>query len=226
MSNLRWYLSLRSPYSWLAIRTAQAKLPRLWNDSELRVFFEPGNVSTQRDPTRATIPYTPMSKVKHLYILRDVKRIGNRLGLTPTWPVEHDPQWEIPSLPLIAALRDDPNRGRQFAVELTAARWEHGLDILDRNVVASCAARSGLEANVADAVDNPKVQELSLEVLDQVNRDGVFGVPMVIVGREPFWGLDRLVHAAQAYGQDGDEQSPDGLGSLSSIDSDHAGGCG
>jgi hypothetical protein len=46
---------------------------------------------------------------------------------------------------------------------------------------------------------------------------------MVIVGREPFWGLDRLVHAAQAYGQDGDEQSPDGLGSLSSIDSDHAG---
>jgi predicted DsbA family dithiol-disulfide isomerase len=98
-----------------------------------------------------------MSKVKHLYILRDVKRIGNRLGLTLPGLSSMTRNGRFPACPDRRAA-DDPNRGRQFAVELTAARWEHGLDILDRNVVASCAARSGLEANVADAVDNPKVR--------------------------------------------------------------------
>lgn len=226
-----WYLSLRSPYSWLAIRLAQKHHPHLWEDAELRVFFEPGEATAEEVAARRIdFPYVPMSRAKHLYILRDVRRIAGGLGLTPSWPVERDPQWDVPSLPVVAALRADAAAGRALAVELTAARWERGEDILDRAVVADAARRVGLDAALADAVDDPQVRAWGGEALEQVQRHGVFGVPMVVVGREPYWGVDRLPLAAAAHAGAEPPAAADYLGSaVSGPDlggGDHAGGCG
>jgi len=225
-----WYLSLRSPYSWLAVRLAERHWPRLWQDAELRVFFEPGEaMADQVRDRRLEFPYVAMSRAKHLYILRDVRRCAAGLGLAPTWPVDRDPRWEVPSLPVVAALRQDPALGRAFAVDLTAARWERAEDILDRSVVAGCARRVGLDPAIADAADDPQVRSWAGEELEQVQRHGVFGVPMVVVGREPYWGLDRLGLAAAAH--DG-VAPPSGAEAFAAgvrvpdLGGDHAGGCG
>jgi 2-hydroxychromene-2-carboxylate isomerase len=226
-----WYLSLRSPYSWLAIRLAEKHHPRLWKKAELRVFFEPG-AATAREVSerRIDFPYVAMSRAKHLYILRDVRRIAGGLGLTPTWPVERDPQWDVPSLAVVAALRADAGTGRALAVDLTAARWERGEDILDRVVIAESARRVGLDPALADAVDDPQVQAWGGEALEQVQRHGVFGVPMIVVGREPYWGVDRLPLAAAALAGGEAPAVADYLGSaVPGPDlggGDHAGGCG
>ncbi|GAA1866345.1 DsbA family protein [Myceligenerans crystallogenes] len=226
-----WYLSLRSPYSWLAIRLAQKRWPELWADAELRVFFEPGEaMATEVAERRIDFPYVAMSRAKHLYILRDVRRIAGGLGLTPTWPVERDPQWDVPSLAVVAALRADAVSGRELALDLTAARWERGEDILDRAVVADSARRAGLDPALADAVDDPQVRAWGGEALEQVQRHGVFGVPMIVVGREPYWGVDRLPLAAAAHEKAEPPPVEDYLGSAVREPDlgggDHAGGCG
>lgn len=235
-----WYLSLRSPYSWLALRMAERRWHALWRDSEVRVFFEPGEVMSglvaQR---RLRVPYVPMSRAKHLYILRDVRRLAAELGLVPTWPVDKDPQWEVPSLPVVAALRDDAERGRALAVDLTCARWERGDDILDRAVVAASARRCGLDPALADAVDDPQVRTWAADALEDVVRHGVFGVPMVVVGSETYWGIDRLGLAAARHGgcgpggvadqRDGQPVEGSGLPEAAlgaAVVADHAGGCG
>lgn len=226
-----WYLSLRSPYSWLAIRLAQKHHPRLWEESELRVFFEPGEATAEQvTERRIDFPYVAMSRAKHLYILRDVRRIAGGLGLAPTWPVERDPQWDVPSLAVVAALRADAGTGRALAVDLTAARWERGEDILDRAVIAQSARNVGLDPALADASDDPQVRAWGGEALEQVQRHGVFGVPMIVVGREPYWGVDRLSLAAAAHAGAEPLDLLDYLGSAVTEPDlgggDHAGGCG
>lgn len=224
----RWYLSLRSPYSWLTLHDAPSRHPDLWRDSELRVFFEPDErTRADLEPHRAAVPYVPMSRAKHLYILRDVARLARERGLRPTWPVDRDPVWEVPSLPVLVALRSDPAAGRALALRLTRARWEEAQDICDRQVVARCATECGLSPDLGNSVDDPAARELGVSALRAVHEDGVFGVPYVVVGREPFWGLDRLADAAAAHAARrapgrGDQRI--GAGTVS--DGDHAGGCG
>ena len=37
----RWYVSIRSPYSWLALEDAVQEGISLYNEAEMRVFLEP-----------------------------------------------------------------------------------------------------------------------------------------------------------------------------------------
>lgn len=205
-----WWLSLRSPYSWLALHDGLRRHGDLLRTARWRVFFEPdAGLRADAEAAGVTFPYTPMSRAKHLYILRDVARLAADRGLTPTWPVDRSPDWTVPSLAVLAA-RDAgahaPEGGtgtgdelaRALVLRLTRGRWQEGLDIVDREVVRRCAREVGLPPAVADASTDPRWRAAGLEELRDVERDGVFGVPYVRVGREPFWGVDRLAAATDA----------------------------
>jgi 2-hydroxychromene-2-carboxylate isomerase len=227
----RWYFSLRSPYSWLAMWDARQRHPQLLDEAEWIPFFEPDERSLA-DLTAAggQFPYVPMSKAKHLYILSDVARLAAARGLRrPAWPVDREPVWEVPSLAALAAL-DRPG-GREFVLRLAEARWQEGSDICDRRVVADLARECGLDPSIADSADDPVVRARGVETLQRVDRDGVFGVPFLIVGRESFWGLDRLDAAAEAYRRRRPADTPADEPPVPALvgrsaDSGPAGGCG
>jgi 2-hydroxychromene-2-carboxylate isomerase len=195
----RWYVSLRSPYSWLALHDATTRYQDFWQTCELRVFFEP-DASSLDAMIRAgsSFPYVPMTRAKHFYILRDVARLAAARGLRPTWPLDRDPVWEVPSLAVLAAAEQSELAGRALALRLSRARWQEGADICDPDVVAGCARDCDLDPTLAGRTDEPDRRAAGLAALQQVDRDAVFGVPFFVVGRESFWGLDRLDDAARA----------------------------
>ncbi|MCP2163192.1 2-hydroxychromene-2-carboxylate isomerase [Goodfellowiella coeruleoviolacea] len=227
---LRWYFSLRSPYSWFAYRELLAQHPDVLDAAEWLPVWEPDEWTTRllADEGVHSLPYTDMSKAKALYILQDTRRLAAARGLSMTWPVDTAPVWEVAHLGYLAAL--DGNRGREFVAATYRARWEHGRDISDPAVIAEVAAQVGLDAErVAGAHRDPVYRARGVEQLKLVDRQGVFGVPMFLHGRNKFWGVDRLPDfIASVRGSGLPEPEPvDGPVVLGvGADAGHAGGCG
>ncbi|WP_433273313.1 2-hydroxychromene-2-carboxylate isomerase [Actinosynnema sp. CS-041913] len=224
----KFYFSLRSPYSWLAFHDLLRDAPEVADAIEWAPFWEPDERNDQALRERGEqFPYVAMSRAKHLYILQDVARLAAVRGLSVKWPVDRAPVWEIPHLGYLVALRE--GLGREYIAEVCAARWQHGLDICDRATVADIASRLGLDAaEVSNACDDEDLRARGVDLLMDVCRDGVFGVPFFVHRFTRFWGVDRLpdfiTHVRSKLAPAG--ALPVGEAQGSSSDAGHAGGCG
>jgi 2-hydroxychromene-2-carboxylate isomerase len=70
---------------------------------------------------------------------------------------------------------------------------EEGLKLDDRDVLARRLAEAGLDAArlLADA-ELPEVKEILIEATPAAVARGAFGIPTFFVGKEMFFGKDRL----------------------------------
>ncbi|MBB5954055.1 2-hydroxychromene-2-carboxylate isomerase [Saccharothrix tamanrassetensis] len=224
----RFYFSLRSPYSWLAFHDLLRDAPEVADAIEWAPFWEPDERNDQALRERGEqFPYVAMSRAKHLYILQDVARLAAARGLSVKWPVDREPVWEIPHLGYLVALRE--GLGREYIAEVCSARWQHGRDICDRATIADIATRLGLDPDeVSNACDDDGLRARGVELLMDVCRDGVFGVPFFVHRFTRFWGVDRLAdfvaHVRSKLAPAGAPPAGDAPGP--SADPGHAGGCG
>jgi 2-hydroxychromene-2-carboxylate isomerase len=188
----RVYFSLRSPYSWLAIALLRRELPDLFTAVDMIPYWDPDErTRRQLAEAGAGFHYREMSKAKALYLLQDTKRLAHKLGLALHWPIDRDPWWELPSLGWLVAR--DHGVAEAFYDALTSARWLRGENICDLDVVARAASAAGLDpAEVLAAADSPAWRAAGTGCLIDAWNDDVFGVPYFMVGRQRFWGLDRV----------------------------------
>ncbi|WP_084729938.1 2-hydroxychromene-2-carboxylate isomerase [Streptacidiphilus neutrinimicus] len=233
----RLYFSFRSPFSWMALRQLEERVPRAREVIDYVPYWDPDERTAKALEARgAGFHYTQMSKAKHLYILQDTKRLTQRFGYRMAWPIDIDPWWEVPHLGWLAARR--LGREREMFSALTAARWERGENICDQDVLRRAAEEAGVDPRpVLEAVDDPEIREEGVAALAQAYDDDVFGIPYFKLGRHRFWGLDRLDDflraledaALQARPQAAAEQQPTPqpvLDNVGAFDHDTAGGCG
>lgn len=197
----RCYFSFRSPYAWLAMRTLDQQGLGIGSSLVYQPYFEPPAAMLERLHQRGgRMLYTPMSRERHLYILSDVKRSVTAAGLTPRWPQDHNPDWSIPHLVYLACPNDQVRRA--FAMASFEARWLRGEDIWQWSA-AEAALRSCLaEVQVAAVLSHARsaaIDNAALDVLYSAYMDDVFGVPFLIVGREKFWGNDRIEQFVAAH---------------------------
>ncbi|MCE6995127.1 DsbA family protein [Saccharothrix sp. S26] len=188
----RLYFSFRSPFSWLALRRLEERLPQAREIIEFVPYWDPDPITAagleERD---AGFHYTQMSKAKHLYILQDTKRLVAEHGHRMAWPIDVDPWWELPHLAWIKARH--LGQDRVFYDAVTRARWERGEDICEVDVLSAALEQAGLDPEpLVSAVDDPAIREEGLDALVQAWHDDIFGIPYFKVGRHRFWGLDRL----------------------------------
>jgi 2-hydroxychromene-2-carboxylate isomerase len=176
----------------MALRQLEERLPEAPDVVEYYPYWEPDQRTQAALETRgATFHYTPMSKAKHLYILADTKRLTQRFGYAMKWPVDVDPWWEVPHLAWLRARRH--GAGRAFYRAVTEARWERGENICDPDVLRRLAGSAGLDGDeLVAAVDDPRTRAEGVDALAAAYDDDVFGIPYFRIGRQRFWGLDRL----------------------------------
>ena len=230
-----FYFSLRSPYSWLAYRDLLDRYQDVAERVRWEPFWEPDESWRQvLADAGVRFHYVDMSRAKALYVLQDVRRLTRDRGLAISWPVDRAPRWEVAHFGFLRARRH--GRGRDFVDAVYRARWEQGRDISDPETIGAVAAELGLDAaEHAGAADDPELRDEALEALRALDRDGVFGVPFFVLGREHFWGLDRLAafaalvraepEAAAADTADTADHGPEPV-LVPGGDAGHAGGCG
>lgn len=248
----RFYFNFRSPYSWIAYRDLMDRYPDVAQAVEWHLWWEPDADGERRMAEHGHhFPYSAMSREKHLYILQDVRRLTTDRGLAVSWPVDHDPVWEVPHLPYFLAL--DAGLGPAWIERVYRARWQEGRDICDRTTIAEIAGELGLPAErAAAAADDEELRGgRGLRALLAVSDAGAFGVPFFTHGYDKFWGVDRLAGFVASVRSGSGPGSGSGSGSRSrdtppagapdadfaelsdtdfaaarSADPGHAGGCG
>jgi 2-hydroxychromene-2-carboxylate isomerase len=189
----RFYFSFRSPYSWIAARILERENARELYEIEYIPAWQSGaEILALLKSKNGDDLYTPMSKVKRLYILEDIKRLTSKLGYKMSWPIDRDPCWDLPNLAYIAAR----NYGKEhsFFWAIYQARWEEGQDVCSIDNIQSLAEKVGLNPEaIVEAINDPVVRQTGVELLYKSYRDRVFGFPFFVNGNgEKFWGTDRL----------------------------------
>jgi 2-hydroxychromene-2-carboxylate isomerase len=212
------YFSFRSPYSWMAIERIRRSMPELFGRVTMMPYWDPDPVTEQAVRDRgAEFCYQHMSKAKHLYVLADTKRLAAGLGLPMAWPVDREPWWEVPHLGWIAARRAGLAELCYDGATFTQVTCDAGLD----------------GQQLAAAVDDDDIRAEGTRALVTAYEDDIFGVPYGYIGRQRFWGIDRMslfLAELSAAGRTEVTASPlegipAGIG-IGSYDTDTAGGCG
>jgi 2-hydroxychromene-2-carboxylate isomerase len=198
MPRLDIYWSWRSPYSWLA----SDRLAEIAEGYEIETYFRPVRPLAMRESdffSRARPQFLP-------YLFADAFREGQRLGI-PIAPPRPDPiKMDLatgkvaPEQPLadrlmaLAVAAIEAGRGLDFA-RFAARRIWGGVEHWHEGPhLADAAAEAGLELSKLEywAGRNPQ------RVADVINENEAaqlkhhWGVPLMVLDDEPFFGQDRL----------------------------------
>ena len=209
------YYTMRSPYCYLST----PRLARLVETHDLRFDLKPVYPLAVSDPTF----FEKVNPLWPPYLLRDTRRIAQRLGIPFRWP-RPDPIVQDMETRKVAA--EQPHIGRLTRLAQVAAERERGLEFVvavsgllfspdvdgwnEDDHLAKAVARTGLDLAELDAVC--AAEETRLEGAIASNRKsqlaaGHWGAPLFVCGEEIFFGQDRLDDLVWHLEQNGVEKA-------------------
>ncbi len=189
MGAMRFYFHFRSPYSWLAVE-------RLARDPIPFHGVPAAGVPAHLDPSAGVTP-------RLSYLVEDVTRIAERLGLPLQWPQVMDTEWVRPNAAFWMAQRQ--GAGAPFVTAAFQRRFRHGEDLGEGTVIAQAASDAGLDPEpIVAAMDDEAIHKDLNRAMVGFRDDGVCGVPFFVHGtddgRQRFWGQDRLADLRASLG--------------------------
>ncbi len=185
VEEIRFYYDFKSPFSYLALepagaleRTHRVRLRFIPRDFEPRLAYG-GELEkrSQRD----------WDKVRYLYA--DARRFANERGM-----IIRGPQKLFDSrLAMMSGIYAEKHeRFREYAPLVFARFFKRELNIEEPAALAGVLHEAGLDADDFARYAAFEGRDDLARAYEQAERDGVFGVPTLIVAGEPFWGNDRI----------------------------------
>jgi 2-hydroxychromene-2-carboxylate isomerase len=182
---LKFYYDFKSPFTYLALapalaleRSHRVSLRFIPRDFEPRIAY--GGELEERQPH-------DWNKVRYLYA--DARRFANERGI-----IIRGPQKLFDSrLAMMSGIYAERHaRFRDYAPIVFERFFKRELDIEDPAALAVVLRETGLDAeDFARYAASAGPGDLE-RARAEADRDGVFGVPTIIVSGEPFWGNDRI----------------------------------
>lgn len=178
------YTDYKSPYAYVAKNATKAlaveyPVELAWRPYTLRI-------AEYLDAVDARSAHN-WRKVKYAYM--DARRLANRQGLVLKGP-KRIYEGRLSSIGMLFAQKAGFFEAYN---DLTFERfWRHDLDIDSMDEMKAHVARlGGSAADYAAYVEGPGDAE-HREIVEAAESAGVFGVPMVVLDGELFWGGDRI----------------------------------
>lgn len=197
MAKLDIFWSFRSPYSYLAID----RLCAIADNYAVKASFRPVRPLAMREPDffeRGRKQFLP-------YLFKDVPREAERLGLAfaPPSPDPIDMDMRsgkvAPEQPLmtrimgLAIAANEQGRGLRFA-QCAARRIWTGKPWSDDEALREICAEAGLDFDALDGwarAHDSKLREM-ISANEAAQLDHHWGVPLMVLDGEPFFGQDRM----------------------------------
>ena len=193
------FWSFRSPYSYLAM----GRLVALQEDLGLEINARPVLPLAVRTPEF----FAQVNPLFPSYLVRDVMRLGEFLGIPIRWPrpdpVVMNPDRTYPleqpyihRLTRLGVAAAERGRGLAFLDEVSKVIWDGSIESWhEGDDLSSAAARAGLDLDELDrAIEgNPDHFVGAIEANQQaLEAAGHWGVPTMVFNGEPFFGQDRI----------------------------------
>ncbi len=182
-----FYFDFTSPYGYLMSEKIDALAARFghqvrWHPILLGLVFK-----TTGSQAPVNVP------LKGPYTLRDFARSARFLGV----PYRHPSRFPVPTQAASRAyywLQDrDEALARRFAHAVYRSFFIEDRDISSPEVVVALAVELGVKGSeLQAALEQPEVKARLQSATEEAMARGVFGSPFVLVGEEPFFGVDRL----------------------------------
>jgi 2-hydroxychromene-2-carboxylate isomerase len=182
---IKFYYDYKSPFTYLAF--APALELESTHDVRLRSIPHELDVRSAYGGDLEQRPERDWFKVRYLYA--DARRFANERGL-----IIRGPQKIFDSRnALISGLyADRRGRFREYSQRVFERFFKRELDLENPEALAALMAEVGLDPDDFQRFAETEGEAAWGAACEEGDRDGVFGVPTLIVAGEMFWGNDRI----------------------------------
>jgi 2-hydroxychromene-2-carboxylate isomerase len=190
---VHFYFDYASPFAYLAA----TQLPRLVEcgvDVTLKPIVLGGLFKALGT---ANVPLFEMSQAKRDYQLMHLQRSAAAFGV-PFRFATRFPMNTVKALRLTSVVAAEQRLALTLAI--FAAFWVHDRDIANDDELRSIAHAVGIDVvAIWPALELDETKRALREATDAAMARGVFGVPTIVCGSEPFWGQDQLELVARLF---------------------------
>lgn len=190
-STVDFYYDFGSPAAYLA----WTQLPAICQTQDVQLHYRPvllGGVF------KATGNATPMVvEAKGAWLLQDLARHATRYGV----PFRKNPYFIINTLKVMRGAIWAQENGclEVYNQAMFEATWVDGKNTDDLAVIDEILSQAGLDSSAFRAgIESPETKQRLIYETDQAVQRGVFGVPTMFVGKDLFFGQDRLEWVSEA----------------------------
>ncbi|MCL9801608.1 2-hydroxychromene-2-carboxylate isomerase [Pseudomonas sp. AKS31] len=194
--SVEFYFDLGSPATYLAY----TQLPKICAETNSELIYIPmllgGVFKATGNASPAMIP------AKGRYMFEDLDRYAKRYGV----PLRFNPHFPINTLMLMRAVTGiqlrQPERFQAFIDCLFTALWVEGRSLDEPETVAAVLSDHGFDPLEVLALSNDEsVKAVLKDNTETAVKRGVFGAPSMFIGKQLFFGQDRLDFVEEALRQ-------------------------
>ena len=179
------YIDLISPYCYLAF----TQLPSLARRVGMPIAYHPVHIATAKIAAGNYGPSNLEVPAKGAALKQDIERWARRYGVPLRFPRGFDGErWNAG---ILFAARQ--GKTESYLKQAFAYLWAEGGDPANTQSLVEVTKASGLDVEPFVAfVDSSEGRCEFRRACVEAHRRGVFGAPIFFVGKEVFWGNDRL----------------------------------
>jgi 2-hydroxychromene-2-carboxylate isomerase len=193
MKTFEFWFDFGSPATYLA----WTQLDKMEKETGAVAHYKPMLLGGVFQATGNHSPATIPAKGKYTFV--DFTRYAKRYGV----PLNMNPYFPINTLLLMRGaiglqMTDEP-RFKDYCRAVFHAIWIDSLNLNDPTIVAQALQKAGFDVNQLLALANDQATKDALKAATQTAVErGVFGAPTFFVGKEMFWGQDRIEFVMEA----------------------------
>lgn len=186
MPTMEVWIEYASTYSYLTV----SRIGRLAAQAGIKLDWQPFFLAPVRDQQGLGFPF-PDASAKTAYMWRDLERRAHSLGIAYQRPSAY-PVNSLPTARVAFSGRQD-GWCQRFTEEVFRLHWTEGCLIGSDDNLHRAIAALGLDAaGVLQRANAPQNKDAFKAQTARAIERGIFGAPSFVVGRELFWGDDRL----------------------------------
>ena len=190
---IEFYFDFGSPTAYLAY----TQLPKIAAETGAELVYKPVLLGGIFQATQNASPMMVPAKGK--YMLRDLARFAARYGV----PLQHNSHFPINTLQMMrGAVGVQQRMPQQFATyveTLYRGMWVDSLNLGDSAVLGATLAKAGIDPQEVLALcADPAIKDQLKSDTEAAVKRGLFGVPVMFVGRDMYFGQDRLDFVREA----------------------------
>lgn len=188
MSSIDYYFALNSPWSFMG----SSRLAKIAAAKKARVNTHPVKLGAVFEKTGG-LPLPKRSPERQAYRLMELERWSTFLGIPLVIKPANFPYDETEAARLVMAAQKSGQDALKLSTEIGRALWERNENPAEPAILDAAAKRAGLDADaLRKSLSADEAGKIWTQNTEAAISRNVFGAPSYVIGKNVFWGQDRL----------------------------------